>query len=78
MLQNRTSKGSTEPCSARRSAQRPRPAGRLQYSTQSLISSAVPVPALVQMYGSAPIARHQATNSAVPNVFGSVTRQARS
>ena len=32
--------------------------------------------AFVQMYGSAPILQHQATNSSVPNVFGSSTRHA--
>jgi hypothetical protein len=48
----------------------------LQYSTQSLTSSAVPVPALVQMEGAAPIAAHHRTNSWVPKVFGSLTRQA--
>ena len=49
---------------------------RLQYSTQSLISSAVPVPALVQMYGSHPSFRQKRTYSSVPKVLGSSTRQA--
>jgi hypothetical protein len=54
------------------------PVGALQYSTQSLISSSVPVPALVQMYAWAPSSAVQARNSSVPNRLGSLTRQARS
>ena len=49
------------------------PTLRLQYSIQSLISSGVPVPALVQIYGSQPTLRHHLMYSSVPNVFGSST-----
>ena len=49
---------------------------RLQYSTQSLISSSLPVPAFVQMYGSQPTLRHHFTYSSVPKVLGSSTAHA--
>ena len=52
------------------------PTLRLQYSTQSLISSSLPEPAFVQMYGSQPILRHHFTYSSVPNVLGSSTSHA--
>ena len=59
------------PCASRRKG----PGCALQYSTHCCISSGVPLPALVQMYGSQPTSRHHSTNSSVPNVLGSSTPQ---
>jgi hypothetical protein len=73
MLQYLTLNGFSLPFALRISAYWPPVA--LQYSTHCFISSGVPLPALVQMYGSQPTSRHHAMNSSVPNVFGSVTPQ---
>ena len=54
---------------ARRSSLQRVPFSTLQYSTRAADISAPAVPKLVASRGSDPTARHQATNSLVPNWF---------
>ena len=75
MDQYLTPNGCPCPLAMRSLAQRPM-VGSLQYSTQSDISSGVPVPALVHRYGAAPSFRHSSMNSSVPNALLSSTHQA--
>ncbi|MEI9513369.1 hypothetical protein WBQ80_06445 [Agromyces sp. CCNWLW213] len=50
----------------------------MQYSTRFAAASAPLVPRFTAIIGSTPALRAHRMNSSVPNVFGSIVRQARS